>query len=132
MDMTNRPTPEKDDETGRFLTGNSGNGGRKKGARSKLGEAFLADLCADWEEHGKAAIERVRCEKPDVYLKVVASILPRDLNVNINPLEDATDDELVQRLRDLDSVIRPFLDDDGRAERSADDIVARRGRACLN
>lgn len=74
----------------------------------------------------------VRCEKPDVYLKVVASILPRDLNVNVNPLEGVTDVELVQRLQDLDSIIRPFLDDEGRDETSADDIVARRGEVCLN
>jgi hypothetical protein len=34
------------DEKGRFLTGNSG-GGRPKGSRNQLGEAFVADLYAD-------------------------------------------------------------------------------------
>lgn len=107
-----RPSPEKDQETGRFVTGNSG-GGRPKGSRNKLGEAFLEDMLADWQEHGVAAIATVRAEKPDQYLKVVASILPRDLNVSINPLEEASDDELIQRLRDLESVIRPFLGAEG-------------------
>ena len=103
-------TPNRDEKTGRFLQGNSGNPrGRPKGNRNKLGEAFLADMQADWEEHGASVIAVVRAERPQDYLKVVASILPRDLNVNINPLEEATDDELVQRLRDLESVIRPFL-----------------------
>lgn len=95
----------------------AGNPGRPKGARSKLGEAFLADMLSDWEEHGPETIEKVREEKPDQYLKVVASILPRDLNVNINPLEEATDEELINRLRELESVISPFLS----AEGSGDD-----------
>ena len=100
--------PQKDETTGRFVTGNRG-GGRPKGSRNKLAEAFITDMQADWEANGASVIETVRSERPDVYLKVVASILPRDLNVNINPLEEADDAELVQRLRDLEGIIRPFL-----------------------
>ena len=48
--------PQRDDETGRFLPGNSGFGGRPKGARSKLGEAFIQALHDDFEEFGVAAI----------------------------------------------------------------------------
>lgn len=107
--MAEQPSPTQDPETGRFVAGNGGNGGRPKGSRNKLGEAFLQDMHADWELHGKEAIEKVRTEKPDAYLKVVASILPRDLNVNINPMEELSDDELVQRLRDLESIVAPFL-----------------------
>src|SRR5690606_29731991 len=81
--VTANRKPEKDEKTGRFLTGNSG-GGRPKGSRNKLGEAFLEDMLADWEANGPAAIREVRETKPDAYLKVVASILPKDLNVNIN------------------------------------------------
>jgi hypothetical protein len=93
-----------------FKKGQSGNpAGKPKGSRNKLGEAFLSDMYNDWLENGVAVIQEVRAEKPDVYLRTVASILPRDRNVNINPLEEAGDDELIQRLRDLDSIIRPFL-----------------------
>ena len=105
-----RPTPEQDERTGRFLPGNSGNGGRPKGARSKLSEAFLADVQADWEQHGPQVIEAVRTEKPDQYMKVIASILPKDLNINVNQYDEMTDDELVERIRSLDAAIRPFLD----------------------
>lgn len=104
---------DRDEQTGQFKTGHKGGPGRPKGARNKLGEAFLSDMLSDWEANGVETIERVREEKPDQYLKVVASILPKDLNVNINPMEEATDDELVQRLRDLESVIRPFLAAEG-------------------
>lgn len=90
-----------------------GNPVRPKGARNKLGEAFLEAMHADFEEHGASVIETVRKEKPDQYLKVVASILPKDLNVNINSMDDLTDEQLIQRIRSLDSAIRPFLDAQG-------------------
>jgi len=103
------------DEKGRFVTGNIG-GGRPKGSRNKLGEQFIEDLYADWQKHGVKTLERVRDEKPDQYLKVVASILPKDLNVNINQMDDLTDDQLIQRIRSLDAAIRPFLDAQGAGE----------------
>lgn len=97
-----------------FKPGQSGNpAGRPKGARSKLGEAFLEDLYSSWEAQGKEVIERVIATKPEQYLKVIASILPKDLNVNINNMDDLTDEQLIQRIRSLDSAIRPFLDAQG-------------------
>lgn len=91
----------------------AGNPGRPKGSRNKLGEAFIEAMHADFEEHGVAAIETVRREKPDQYLKVIASILPKDLNVNVNNMDALSDDELRQRIRGLESVIRPFLGSEG-------------------
>jgi hypothetical protein len=110
--MAEKPKPEQDGK-GRFVAGNSGNGGRPKGSRNKLGEQFLTDLQADWEAHGVEAIQQVRSEKPDAYLKVVASILPKELNVNVNAYDDMSDDELIERIRRLDDTIRPFLDSAG-------------------
>jgi hypothetical protein len=111
MSDRERPTPEHDDK-GRFVSGNIG-GGRPKGSRNKLGEQFIQDLQADWEKHGVETLVKVREEKPDQYLKVVASILPKDLNVNINQTDDLTDEQLIQRIRSLDAAIRPFLDAQG-------------------
>ncbi len=96
------------DEKGRFVTGNIG-GGRPRGSRNKLGEAFIDDMYADWQAHGVAVIAKVRDEKPDQYLKVVASILPKELNVNVNEVDSLTDDELIERIRALDAAIRPYL-----------------------
>jgi len=107
-----RPSPEQD-EKGRFKAGNSGNGGRPKGARSVLGEAFLIDMQTAWEAQGAEVITRVIAERPQDFLKVVAGLLPKDVNLNINPAEELSDDELVRRIRKLDATIRPFLDAEG-------------------
>ena len=85
------------DGKGRFLPGNNGGPGRPRGARNKLGEAFLENMLADWERHGVAAITEVREAKPDQYLKVVASILPKELNVKVGELDELTDDQLARQ-----------------------------------
>lgn len=115
-----RPKPEQDDQTGRFLSGNIG-GGRPKGARSKLGEAFLEDILASWEAEGPAAIRRVIEKRPQDYLRVVASLMPKEMNVNVNQLDTMSDDQLVERIRKLDSTIRPFLDAQGEGGTGAGD-----------
>jgi hypothetical protein len=107
-DSQNMLAPAKDPQTGRFLTGNIG-GGRPLGARNKLGEAFIAALHDDFAEHGVAAIQTVRTEKPDQYLKVIASLLPKDVNLNVNNEIEMSDDELRERIRSLADTIAPFL-----------------------
>ena len=77
--MSPEITGNKQDET-KFKPGQSGNpAGRPKGARSKLGEAFIKAMLEDFEQHGILAVQTVRSEKPDQYLKVIASILPKEI-----------------------------------------------------
>jgi hypothetical protein len=75
--------------------------GRPKGTRNKLGEAFIQAMHADFEVHGAKVIETVRNDKPDQYLKVIASILPKELHVNTSALGEMSDDELTATLLSL-------------------------------
>ena len=105
-------TDEPRDKHGRFLTGNTASGGRPRGSRVKLSEAFLAALHDDFAQHGKDAIERVRVEKPDVYLKVIASILPKQIEVSADPFDGIPDDELEMIVEAAAAAIRAHYDDD--------------------
>lgn len=104
------------DEKGRFLPGNSGFGGRPKGSRNKLGEAFLKALQEDFDQHGAAAIVTTRETKPEVYVKVIAGLLPSEHNLNVNRMDDLSDDELRERIAGLAAQLAPFL-----GERTAND-----------
>lgn len=100
---------EMRDEHGRFIVPPK-SPGRPKGARNKLGEAFLEAMLADFTQHGQAAIEVVRAEKPDQYLKVIASILPKEMNLNVtDQLSEMSDDELAERARRLARDLAPLL-----------------------
>ena len=77
-----------------FKKGQSGNpGGKPIGARNRLQGDFMRALSEDFAAHGKAAIVQCRMEKPDVYLRVVASLFPKELEVK-RPLDDLSDEEL--------------------------------------
>lgn len=56
--------------------------GRPKGSRTVFAETFLKDFLRDWEEHGADAIEAVRRDDPTNYVKIGASLLPKDFNIN--------------------------------------------------
>ena len=96
--------------------------GRPKGSRNKLGEAFIEALYADFTEHGVAAIEMVRAAKPDQYLKVVASILPKELKVTTEI--ELNDEQLDQRIRQLAAALDIGLRGEDRVGEAADGEAA--------
>jgi len=73
----------RDAKSGRFVSGNSGGPGRRVGSRNRLGEQFVADLREAWETHGVEALRRCAKEEPAQFVRVVASLMPRDLNLNV-------------------------------------------------
>jgi Family of unknown function (DUF5681) len=87
--------------------GQSGNPkGRPIGSRNKLNEKFILALHDDFEKHGPAVIEKVRETRPEIYLKVIASILPRELHFRTaNVFDGISDEELNESLESIRRVL---------------------------
>jgi hypothetical protein len=69
-------------KAGQFLPGHRSIGGRKKGSRNLLSERFLTDLHAEWVRSGKRVLEAVAKSEPAVFLKVVAGVMPRLIDID--------------------------------------------------
>ncbi len=69
------PSPETQFKPGNKL------GGRPKGSRDRLTSAFIEALAEDFEKHGAAAMEHVAKNQPLDFLKLVASLTPKALDV---------------------------------------------------
>lgn len=95
-----------------FEVGNPGGPGRPKGSRHALSESFISALQADFRAHGEEAIRRTREEEPAAYVKVLASLLPKEVEIK-RPLEDLTDDELVNAIELIRASVAFNPDGDG-------------------
>jgi hypothetical protein len=88
---------------------------RPKRSRKTLVDDFAAALRADFRAHGAGVIAAVRADKPDQYLKVVLTLLPKDFSENVdakqNSLDELSDEEIRNRIRGFEASLRPFLDD---------------------
>ena len=88
---------------------------RPKRAKKTLGDDFAAALRADFRAHGAGVIAAVRAEKPEQYLKVVLTMMPKEFSQGVasdNNLERLSDEEIRSRIRGLEASVRPFLDAD--------------------
>jgi Family of unknown function (DUF5681) len=104
--------------------GQSGNpAGRPKGSRNKLSEDFVAALYNDFQEHGSAAIAACRAEKPDVYVRIIAGLLPKDVQLKVQSLDHLTDDQLMRKLAVLTEMAKPLLAKLNSIDAQAVDIV---------
>ena len=54
-------------------------------------------------------IARVAEERPHEYLKIIASLLPKDVNLKANTLEDMSDEQLMRKLASLTEMAKPLL-----------------------
>jgi hypothetical protein len=97
----NKALDGRDAKTGRFITGNNG-GGRKLGSRNKLTTEFLDDLYAKWQEHGADVLERVIRDDPAAFLRTVAQIMPKEIDVNAGSDFDGMESvaEILQKVAD--------------------------------
>ena len=91
-------TTDKKQDT-RFKPGQSGNpAGRPKGSRNKVSEKLLDALATDFDAHGREVIEKVRADRPADYLKIIASLVPKQMEIedlrSNRKAEDLSDDDL--------------------------------------
>lgn len=76
-----------------------GNPGRPKGSRNKLAESFLKALHDDFEENGVAAIQAARAADPLGYVKIVAGLMPQQIDIQDKSKQNLTDAELIMLIQ---------------------------------
>jgi hypothetical protein len=81
--------------------GQSGNPkGRPRGSRIKLATDYFDDLYDLWKRRGTDILERVADEHPEIIVKTVASLLPKEMLVEAQTSE-ITRDDIVRLLDDV-------------------------------
>jgi hypothetical protein len=83
--------------------------GRPKGSRNKLAQRVFDDILKHWNEpaggelcKGQAALELLYREKPGEYLKLTASVLPKEFVFEnaVTELDDEELDRMIETLRE--------------------------------
>ena len=92
-----------------FQRGMAKIGGRVKGSRNKISEAFLKDLAAEWEQSGPSCLKIMAKEDPSGLVKVVAALLPKEFSVEDNRLKDLDDGELEILINELRAKLRTAI-----------------------
>ena len=86
----------------RFEQGNTLSKGRPRGSRNRLTAQIFEDVLSHWNEpiegrnitKGMAALEVMRKEKPAEYVKVVTSLLPKELVFSDSTVQDLSDEQI--------------------------------------
>jgi len=78
--------------------------GRPRGSRNKLSEAVICAFYRDFSKHGEKTIAKVRRDKPGVWLKVLAQLIPRQHEIeHRNVLKELSDEELEALIAHLEA-----------------------------
>src|SRR5262245_51022861 len=105
------------------VTFQKGQGGRRRGARHRISTALLEAIAKDFEEFGEETVRITRVVRPVEYLRIVASLLPRELEITVGPLQEISDQELellIDRAREQHRLINVTPNVGGREEETAD------------
>ena len=95
--------------------GQSGNPkGRPQGSRNKLSEEFLADLHEAGSAFGKPALMTAAWTHPVEFVRVVASLIPRELEATITPVTERMSDAQLEAIiaRGIEGGLDPAAPDE--------------------
>ncbi len=76
--------------------------GRPKGSKHKLQEGLLRKLAKDFDRYGAEAIAKTREKSPAEYLRIIASLMPK----NVTLTQDASD-TFLDALRLMQAMRKP-------------------------
>ncbi len=100
----------------RWKPGQSGNpGGKPVGARNRLQGEFMRRLADDFDRFGIYAIARVRRHDPAAYLRVIASLMPKEIDLK-RSLDEFSDDALDAAALAIRAILDAQADRAGEAE----------------
>src|SRR6516164_5916366 len=90
-----------------FKGGLSGNPhGNRHRTRHLLNQEFMQALLLHFRQHGKKAIEKVARNQPGVYLKILALLVPREMQIeNTNRIKQMTDEEIEQAIEAIQTML---------------------------
>ena len=94
---------------------------KQKGARDRMSAAFLTALADDFDEHGKEVVARVRKDDPSTYLRVFASLMPKELEFT-DPFKSMSDEKLAVAIDALTESLRERADQPAVAEQLQDKV----------
>ena len=100
-----------------FEKGKTKTGGRVKGSRNRIAYKLIEALEKDFEEHGEVAIKIARIERPVEYLRIIASVIPKEFEIVDGRLAELSDEELDVFIATLRGQLRsPVATDAGSGE----------------
>src|SRR6516165_3057552 len=90
-----------------FKQGVSGNPhGNRHRTRHLLNQEFMQALLLHFRQHGKKAIEKVARNQPAVYVKILALLVPREMQIEqTNRIKQMTDEEIEQAIEAIQTML---------------------------
>ena len=90
-----------------FQQGVSGNPhGNRHRTRHLLNQEFMQALLLHFRSHGKKAIEKVARNQPAVYVKILALLVPREMQIeHTNRIKQMTDEEIEQAIEAIEEML---------------------------
>lgn len=91
-----------------FTSENRPRGGRQQGLREEISRKFLKALAKDFDQFGEDALTLARENDPLGYCRMIASLLPKELNLDLNQTS-ALDDLSMEQLQQLASGLEQLV-----------------------